>query len=105
LAERFLDRVMQVVALVLTNFPSAIPPQPRHPQDLAFADTRTEEHGYRADELEVLLSDELVCCRSRQTERDEDAFQRRERDIDLLAQSREGSARARRPPPADLDAP
>ena len=42
--ERLLDRVMEVVVLELRDPSGAVAPDARQPQDLSFADSRTEEH-------------------------------------------------------------
>jgi hypothetical protein len=96
---------MKVVVLELRDPSCAVPPDAGQTQDLSFADSRTEQHGDRRDDAEILLSHELVGRRTRQSERDVDPLEHREGDADPLAQVGEGSIRTRRPPSSDLDVP
>ena len=94
---------MQVVALELADLPGAVSEHPRHPQDLALADPRAEQHRDRTDQLVVLFPDQLVGRGPGQPERHEDPLQRGEGDVDLFAQSRERLVRTWRSSAPDLD--
>jgi hypothetical protein len=105
LAERLLDGVVKVVALELRDPPGAIAPDTRQPQDIPFAQSGADEHGDEPHEGQVLLSYELVGRRAREPERDVDAFEGHERDVELVTLLSKGLVRTRRTSPSDLDIP
>ena len=103
--ERLLDRVVEVVALELRDPPGAVAPYAREPQDLTLAHAGAEEDREDLEEAQIFFSHVLVGRRARQPERDVDAFEQRERDLDLLAQLIEGSVRTWWSPSSRLDIP
>lgn len=103
LAERLLDRVVKVVALELRDPSGAVAPHARQPQDVSFAQSGAHEDGDESHEGHVLLAYVLLGRWARQPERNVDAFEGHERDVDLVTQLGKGSVRTRRTSPPDLD--
>src|SRR6266542_3862772 len=105
LAERLLDGVVKVVALELRDPPGAVAPHARQPQDIPFAQAGADEHGDESHEGQILLPHVLVERWARQSECDVDAFEHRERNVDLVAQLSKGLVRTRWTSAPDLDVP